>query len=51
MWPVDLGGRRLLRHRSPQRGAYALVDEPELGSALEVAAFPGVAIDLRRLFG
>jgi Uma2 family endonuclease len=51
MWLVDLGGRRLLRWSAPRDGSYAVVDEPDLGSALEVAALPGVALDLRRLFG
>ena len=51
MWLVDLGGRRLVRYRAPQHGSYTLVDEPDLGMALEVAALSGVAVELRRLFG
>jgi Uma2 family endonuclease len=51
MWLVDLGGRRLVRHRAPQQGSYTLVDEPDLGAALEVAALSGVTVDLYRLFG
>lgn len=51
VWLVDLDGRRLVRHRAPRHGAYALVDEPDLGATLEVEALPGVAFDLRRLFG
>lgn len=51
LWLADLGGRRLTRYRAPQHGAYTLVDEPELGTALEVTALPGVVVDLRRLFG
>lgn len=51
MWLVDLGGRRLSRYRAPQHGSYTLVDEPDLGTALEVAAIAGVAVDLRRLLG
>lgn len=50
-WLVDVRGRRLIRHRAPRDGAYALVDEPSLDAALDVAALPGVTIDLRRLFG
>jgi Uma2 family endonuclease len=50
MWLVDLGGKRLVRHRAPQQGAYTLVDEPDLRSTLEVAALPGVSVDLQRLF-
>jgi Uma2 family endonuclease len=51
MWLVDLGGGRLVRYRAPQHGSYALVDEPDLGVALEVSALPGVAVDLHRLLG
>jgi Uma2 family endonuclease len=51
MWLVDLGSRRLFRYRSPEHGSYTLVDEPDLGAALEVSALPGVALDLNRLFG
>jgi Uma2 family endonuclease len=51
VWLVDLRGRRLVRHRAPQQGSYTLVDEPELGAALEVSALSGVAVDLHRLFG
>jgi hypothetical protein len=48
---VDLGRRRLSRHRAPQQGSYTLVDEPDLGAPLEVSALEGVAVDLQRLFG
>jgi len=51
MWLVDLRGRRLVRHRAPQQGSYTLVDEPDLGAALEVSVLSGVAVDLHRLFG
>jgi Uma2 family endonuclease len=51
LWLADLGGRRLTRYRAPQHGAYTLVDEPELGPALEVEALSGVSVDLRLLFG
>jgi hypothetical protein len=51
MWLVDLHGKRLVRYRAPQQGAYTLVDEPDLRSALGVAALAGVAVDLQRLFG
>ena len=50
MWLVDLGGRRLVRYRAPQHGAYTLVDEPDLGQPLEVAALAGVSLDLHRLY-
>jgi Uma2 family endonuclease len=51
MWLVDLGGGRLVRYRAPQQGSYTLVDEPDLGTPLEVAALAGVAVDLHRLYG
>ena len=51
MWLVDLHGKRLVRYRAPQHGAYTLVDEPDLRSAMGVSALPGVAVDLQRLFG
>ncbi len=51
MWLVDLRGRRLVRHRTPQQGSYTLVDEPDLSAELDVSALSGVAVDLRRLFG
>jgi len=50
MWLVDLHGKRLVRHRAPQQGAYTLVDEPDLSSALDVSALRRVAVDLQRLF-
>jgi Uma2 family endonuclease len=51
LWLVDLGGRRLSRYRTPQHGSYSLVDEPDLGAALEISALAGMAVDLQRLFG
>jgi Uma2 family endonuclease len=51
MWLVDLRGRRLVRHRAPVQGAYTLVDEPDPGTPLDVAALPGVTVDLKPLFG
>ena len=51
LWLVDLRGKRLVRHRAPQHAAYTLVDEPDLSAALDVSALPGVAVDLRSLFG
>jgi Uma2 family endonuclease len=50
-WLVDVSGKRLVRYRTPEQGRYTLVDEPNLGAAIEVSALPGVMIDLRRLFG
>ena len=51
MWLVDLRGRRLVRHRDPQQGAYTKIDEPDLGVPLEISALSGVAVDLQLLFG
>jgi Uma2 family endonuclease len=51
VWLIDLGGRRLVRHRAPQNGAYALVDELDLGTPLELPSLSGATADLRRLFG
>jgi Uma2 family endonuclease len=51
MWLVDLIGRRLVRHRAPTQGIYTLVDEPDLGTPLDLAALPGVTVDLKPLFG
>jgi Uma2 family endonuclease len=51
MWLVDLRGRRLVRHRAPVQGTYTLVDEPDLGAPLEISTLPGIAVDLRQLFG
>jgi Uma2 family endonuclease len=51
VWLVDLRGRRLVRYRAPQQGAYTLVDEPKLSAPLEVSALAGVAVDLQLLFG
>ncbi len=50
-WLVDLGSRRLLRHHAPEHGSYTVVDEPDLSQPLAAAAVPGLAVDLRRLFG
>jgi Uma2 family endonuclease len=50
-WLVDLGAKRLVRHRAPEHRSYTLVDEPDLEVALEVSALPGLAVDLQRLFG
>jgi Uma2 family endonuclease len=51
MWLVDLGSRRLMRHRAPRNGSYTLVDEPDVQTPLEVGALSGVVVDVHRLFG
>lgn len=50
-WLVDLTAKRLVRYRNPQQSAYASVDEPDLGSPLEIAALPETRLDLSTLFG
>lgn len=50
-WLVDLSSRRLTRYRAPQHGSYTRVDEPDIGTALEVSTLSGVALELQRLFG
>jgi Uma2 family endonuclease len=51
VWLVDLKAKRLMRYRNPQQGAYASVDQPDLGSPLEIAALPEARLDLSTLFG
>jgi Uma2 family endonuclease len=50
VWLVDLKGKRLVRYRNPQQDAYALIDEPDLGSPLEIGALPETRVDLGHLF-
>ena len=47
MWLVDLPHGRIVRHRAPAQGSYSLVDQPDLGSPLELSALPGIDVDLR----
>ena len=51
VWLVDVGGRRFVRYRAPQKGLYTLVDEPDIQTPLEIAALSGLVVDLHRLFG
>jgi Uma2 family endonuclease len=51
VWLVDLRDKQLVRYRNPQQGAYMLVDRPDLGMPLGVAALPELRLDLRSLFG
>jgi Uma2 family endonuclease len=51
MWLVDLRGRRLVRHRGPVQGSYTQVDEPDLGTPIEISALAGVVVELQLLFG
>lgn len=50
LWLVDLRGKRLVRYRIPDQGAYSRVDEPDTGNALTVSALPGISIELAGLF-
>jgi Uma2 family endonuclease len=49
VWLVELKAKRLVRYRNPQQGAYASVDEPDLGSPIEIAALE-TRLDLSTLF-
>ena len=51
VWLVDLQAKRLVRYRNAQQAAYASVDQPGLGSPLEIAALPETRLDLSALFG
>jgi Uma2 family endonuclease len=51
LWLVDVRAKRLVRYRNAQEGAYALVDRPDLGAPLEIAAMPEMRVDLQDLFG
>ena len=51
VWLVDLKAKHLVRYRNPRQGAYTLIDQPDLGSPLEIAALPETRFDLRTLFG
>ena len=50
VWLIDLRGKRLTRYRNPTEGAYARVDEPDVGAPLEVGAVADVRVDLGPLF-
>ncbi|HJR71550.1 MAG TPA: Uma2 family endonuclease [Gammaproteobacteria bacterium] len=50
VWLIDVQAKHLVRYRTPQRVAYAGVDQPDLGSPLDIAALPGTHIDLSTLF-
>jgi Uma2 family endonuclease len=51
LWLVDVRGKRLTRYRDPTAaGAYSRVDEPDLGSPVEVGGLPGVGMDLDAVF-
>jgi Uma2 family endonuclease len=49
-WLVDTESLRLTRHRKPARGAYTLVEQPDLAIPIDVDALPGVRVVLRPLF-
>jgi hypothetical protein len=48
--PRSVRAKCLVRYRDPQQGAYTLVDEPDLGFPLEIAAVPEARVDLDTLF-
>jgi len=49
VWLIDLKAKRFVRYRNPQQGAYMSVDQPDLGSPLEIAALPESRLDLSAL--
>ena len=49
MWLVNLHARRLVRHRAPREGTFTLVDEPNLGTPVEISGLARIAVDLRWL--
>ena len=50
LWLIDVRGKRLTRYRDPTAGAYSRVDEPDLGSPVEIGGMPGMAVDLDAVF-
>jgi Uma2 family endonuclease len=50
LWLVDVRGKRLTRYRNPTGGAYAVVDEPELKSPIDIGALAAANVDLAALF-
>ena len=50
VWLVDLRAKQLTRYRGPAQDAYTTVDRPDAGKLVDVAALPGIAIDLKGLF-
>jgi Uma2 family endonuclease len=50
VWLVDLNAACVARYRNPEQDDYALVDEPDLGSPLAIAALPETRVGLSTLF-
>jgi len=48
-WLIDTAAGTLTRHRSPDQGSYARVDEPGLTTPMEIEALPEVRVDLSAL--
>jgi Uma2 family endonuclease len=49
VWLVDVRGWRVTRCRSPLRGEYTLIDQPDLGTPLAISAIPDVRLTLNAL--
>jgi Uma2 family endonuclease len=49
-WIVDINGRRVLVFREPSAGEYRDVSEVVAGEKLSPIAFPGLIVDVDRLF-
>jgi hypothetical protein len=49
VWLVNFETKRLVRYRSRQQGACALIGEPDFGSSLEIASLSEARIDVSSL--
>jgi len=50
VWLVDVPGKALIVHRDPENGAYRTRFRVQDLSRVDIAALPGIALDLRSLF-
>jgi Uma2 family endonuclease len=51
VWLIDIESRALARYREPAQGSFRRLDQPDLGTPIELHALPDVRIDLGALFG
>jgi Uma2 family endonuclease len=51
VWLIDLPLKHLVRYRGPLLDAYQHVDQPDLGTPIEMPGLPSVRVDLSGLFG
>jgi Uma2 family endonuclease len=50
VWLIKLDGEWLTRHRDPREGMYQQVDQPSIGSALDIAALADLRVELGEVF-